>query len=280
MQTLVMNIGQIPRKTKVVFPVQRIGFLIPHHKQERRTFTNKLELCLRLFSDTSCAIDEIDGKLYRTPYPHVVLKLPDSVHSYEVEGKREAVYLQYPPELEHAMREAGLFNTPRIWCVDVTPEIRSQLTRLNEMLPEATKPGMAEQIDLLAMSLFLHLIRQDPVRQTIPEDAAERIGRISNYIHLHFTEEIDLDALIRRNGFSRRSFFRYWQKTHDSGPADYIRTLRIQHAAELLAETSLSVAAIAQKVNISNIFYFARVFRRSLGMTPNEYRKNSRNRFR
>ena len=134
MRTLVMNIGQIPRKTKVVFPVQRIGFLIPHHKQERRTFTNKLELCLRLFSDTSCAIDEIDGKLYRTPYPHVVLKLPDSVHSYEVEGKREAVYLQYPPELEHAMREAGLFNTPRIWRVDVTPEIRSQLTRLNERL--------------------------------------------------------------------------------------------------------------------------------------------------
>lgn len=65
MRTLVMNIGQIPRKTKVVFPVQRIGFLIPHNKQERRTFTNKLELCIRLFSDTSCAIDEIDGKLYR-----------------------------------------------------------------------------------------------------------------------------------------------------------------------------------------------------------------------
>ena len=178
------------------------------------------------------------------------------------------------------MREAGLFNTPRIWRVDVTPEIRSQLTRLNEMLPEATTPGMAEQIDLLAMSLFLHLIHQDPVRQIIPEDAAERIGRISNYILLHFTEEIDLDALIRRNGFSRRSFFRYWQKTHDSGPADYIRTLRIQHAAELLAETPLPVAAIARKVNITNIFYFARVFRRSIGMTPNEYRKKCRNRFR
>ena len=36
----------------------------------------------------------------------VVLKLPDSVHSYEVEGKREAVYLQYPPELEHAVAVA------------------------------------------------------------------------------------------------------------------------------------------------------------------------------
>ena len=54
----------------------------------------------------------------------------------------------------------------------------------------------------------------------------------------------------------------------------------MQYAAELLAETSLPVAAIAQKVNISNIFYFARVFRRSLGMTPNEYRKKCRNRFR
>ena len=54
----------------------------------------------------------------------------------------------------------------------------------------------------------------------------------------------------------------------------------MQYAAELLAETSLSVAESAQKVNISNIFYFARVFRRSLGMTPNEYRKNSRSRSR
>ena len=274
MQTLIMNLNQIPRGSHAVFPLQRIGFLFPIRPQARMTFTSKLELCLRLASDAPYAVDEIDGIRYRTPFPHVVLKLPGSVHTYEIDSPREAVYLQYPPDLEQAMRAAELLNTPRVWQVVLTPEIYTQIYNLHRMLRYPANPGVIEQIDLAAMSLFEHLIVQDPVRNPLPEEIAERIGRITTCFHLHFMEEIDLDKLIQRNGFSRRTFFRYWRRTHSSGPASYLCELRIRHAAELLLETSLPVSEIALKVNLRNIFYFSRQFRRYYGMTPIEYRRN------
>lgn len=275
MKSLVMNLNQISRRNNVVFPLQRIGFLLPLPAQGLRTFTNKLELCLRLASDASCAIDVIDGVEYSTPYPHVVLKLPDSVHSYEVTAPREAVYLQYAPEQESAMRNAGLFNTPRIWPVVLTPEIYAQLHNLYRMVQLSARPGIIEQIDLAAMSLFEYMIVQDPCRSPVPEDIAERIGKITTYFHLHFAEDIDLDSLILRNGFSRRSFFRYWRKLHPAGPANYLCELRIRHAADLLLETALPVNSIAREVNLRNIFYFSRQFRRYYGMTPLDYRKRN-----
>ena len=141
------------------------------------------------------------------------------------------------------------------------------------MVETAARPGVIEQIDLAAMSLFEHLIVQDPVRSPLPGEVAERIGRITTYLHLHFTEEIDLDDLIRRNGFSRRTFFRCWSRVHSAGPANYLCELRIRHAAELLLETDLPVSMVAMKVNLRNIFYFSRQFRRYCGMTPLEFRK-------
>ena len=273
MQTLIMNLNQLHRRSHPVFPLQRIGFLIPIRSQARMTFVNKLELCLRLASDAPCAVDEIDGIEYRTPFPHVVLKLPGSGHTYEIDSPREAVYLQYAPELEEAMRSAELLNTPRVWQVVLTPEIYAQLHNLRRMVETAARPGVIEQIDLAAMSLFEHLIVQDPVRSPLPGEVAERIGRITTYLHLHFTEEIDLDDLIRRNGFSRRTFFRCWSRVHSAGPANYLCELRIRHAAELLLETDLPVSMVAMKVNLRNIFYFSRQFRRYCGMTPLEFRK-------
>ena len=70
------------------------------------------------------------------------------------EARRDAIYLQYAPELETAMREAGLLNTPRVWQVTITPEILAQIHHLHEMLPNSAQPGVIEQIDLAAMSLF------------------------------------------------------------------------------------------------------------------------------
>lgn len=276
MKSCIMNVEQIPRRSRAVFPLRRIGFLFPIQSQERRSYTNKLELCLRLSSDSSRAVDEIDGIRFETPFPHVVLKLPDSVHTYAIDARRDAIYLQYAPELEEPMREAGLLNTPRVWQVTISPEILAQIHRLHEMLPDSAQPGMIEQIDLAAMSLFEYLIAQDPVRNPVQEEVAERIGQITTWFHLHFTEEIELDALLRKHGFSRRTFFRYWRRIHSIGPADYIRELRVRHAAELLIETGLPVNSIAMRVNLRNFCYFSRLFRRYYGVTPIQYRRSHR----
>ena len=57
---------------------------------------------------------------------------------------------------------------------------------------------------------------------------------------------------------------------------DYINTQRTQRAAHLLVDTKQSVAAIAAQVGILDVNYFARLFKKSLGQTPTQYRRSHR----
>ena len=58
-----------------------------------------------------------------------------------------------------------------------------------------------------------------------------------------------------------------------TGAVNYIHELRISKAAVLLATTGLSVAEIAEQVGFGDAAYFSRVFRKSCGRSPVEYRR-------
>lgn len=272
MQRIIADVHHIRRRYRSVFPLSRIGFLFPCYSQENTTFTNKLELCLRISSSSSTAYDVIDGQEFHTPFPHVILKLPGSAHTYAIKTEREAVYLQYPSELLNAMREAGLLNTPRIWQVSITREIREILFRLRRLLYHVLEPGVIDRIDLTAMELFELLIEQDSQHNRISNEMKEKITEIASFFLLNFMNDIDLERLLRENGLSRRSFFRYWKKFHQIGPAEYIRDLRLRHAATLLVETSFDVAEIARMVKLGNSSYLSKLFRNHFGATPLQYR--------
>ena len=51
-----------------------------------------LEVCIRLGDENEYGVDHIDGKEYRTPFPHVVLKSPGLVHSFRSAGEREVCF--------------------------------------------------------------------------------------------------------------------------------------------------------------------------------------------
>lgn len=217
---------------------------------------------------------QIDGARCRTPFPHVVLKLPESIHTYGVKSDREAVYLQYPPELTGKMREAGLLDTPRIFPVAVTIEVRSLLLKLREELDNLPVSGTADRIDLFALLLWEELLKQDAGGEKNLREMAGKIDRIATFFHLHFADDFDLDRLLRNNGLSRRTFLRYWQRFHRTPPAEYVKELKLRHAKMLLEESPLSIYEIARKVNFRHSNYLCRVFRERFGVTPLQFRSN------
>ena len=275
MLSVFANLNTLKRQFSTTFPCQRIGFHFPHLPQERKTFTGKLELCLRLNSSAEYAEDIIDGIVYKTPFPHAILKRPGQIHSYSVEKFREAVYIQYPAELESELNQSGLLSAPPLWEIELTQEIQFLLFTLHEQAEQLLKPGTIDRIDLLAMQLFEEVVGQCRENTKIPPGIPQKINRITSYFHLHFTEEIPLESLLRENGLSRRNFFRYWNRFHTETPAEYLRKLKLQHVCFLLKETSFPIHKIAEQVNIPNAYYLCRIFRRHFGMTPLQYRKHS-----
>ena len=58
------------------------------------------------------------------------------------------------------------------------------------------------------------------------------------------------------------------------GFIQYLQSLRIEQAKKLIREQSYKLYEIASMVGISDVRYFTRIFKRSVGLTPSEYRKH------
>lgn len=265
-----LDMSKLERKFRNVFPLSRFGTIYSHHNQSM-TYTNKLEFCLRYSSSEEYAVDLIDGKEYRTPYPHVIMKLPDKVHSYSITAPRDAVYFQYPPELEDEMRAAGLLEPPLCWQVEMSPEINSLLRKIKALALDSQDEYTADWIDIAALQIVEKLIamRSDNDTRFIEKG----IRRIASYFNLNFTREIDLDELLKNNGFSHRNFYRHWKKFYNASPAEYVQELKLEYAKTLLLETTRSVFDISQELNYNNSYYLCRLFKQRFGITPHQYRK-------
>ena len=76
---------------------------------------------------------------------------------------------------------------------------------------------------------------------------------------------IDWHELAGRFGFSERSFNRYWTTYMKETPHQYLISLRMAHAMNLLDNTDDTVAQIALAVGYDNTQYFYRLFRNHSG---------------
>jgi AraC-like DNA-binding protein len=82
-----------------------------------------------------------------------------------------------------------------------------------------------------------------------------------------------LEELAGRAGLSRTVLAERFRDTMGDTPLSYLRTVRMQKATRLLAETERTLEQVAQQVGYQDAFSFSKVFKRSLGMAPREFRR-------
>jgi len=75
-------------------------------------------------------------------------------------------------------------------------------------------------------------------------------------------------------GMSSSSFFRKVKLLTNMSPVEYVRNVRINRAALLLAKKELSISEIAYNTGFTDQSYFGACFKKQIGMTPTEYLKN------
>ncbi len=100
-----------------------------------------------------------------------------------------------------------------------------------------------------------------------------RIGAAISHLETNHQEAIDLDQLARIAHMSNRNFIRSFHAAMGSSPIAYVIQLRVNRGASLLRRTESSVTEIAFQVGFADSNYFARQFRKLLGVTPSQYRR-------
>ncbi len=99
------------------------------------------------------------------------------------------------------------------------------------------------------------------------------VQQILNHINLNISEPHTLKSLAALCHISPSYLSALFKQETGMTLIDYINTQRVKRGAYLLENTDRLVADIAEEMGILDVNYFAKIFKRTFGMTPTRYRR-------
>lgn len=105
------------------------------------------------------------------------------------------------------------------------------------------------------------------------DDSGRRLGPVLDYIKDHHHRKILLSELSGILHVCDDHLIRLFKQYTNKSPVKYIMDLRVESAMRLLIDTDLSIAEIASRTGFSSPNYMAKLFRETINLTPNQYRK-------
>lgn len=104
------------------------------------------------------------------------------------------------------------------------------------------------------------------------EHPLDHVEAIRRYIQQNYGQKITLSMIASEIGLNESYAGRLFKKTTGMSIFQYVNDVRMEKGAELLKESDLKVREIASKVGIYDQLYFNKMFRRTFGQSPSEYR--------
>jgi transcriptional regulator GlxA family with amidase domain len=120
-----------------------------------------------------------------------------------------------------------------------------------------------------------HHVGQQPyarVARTAQADDAV-IARCQAWIADHYADPAPVAAMLRLSGLNERTFARRFRQATGLAPLEYVHTLRIEEAKQMLEAGHEPVEQIAAEVGYGDPAFFSRLFRRKVNLTPAQYRR-------
>lgn len=137
----------------------------------------------------------------------------------------------------------------------------------------ACEAGVASLVDLSPASLVQKALSERP-QLTLPAQTAEdnpAIGRVLAYVEKNFATDISLSDAASLAYLSPVYFGKVFRERMGVTFTEYLASVRMNKAIELLREQGHRVYEIGELVGYANPRYFARVFRKVTGYSPREY---------
>lgn len=158
-------------------------------------------------------------------------------------------------------------------AVSVFPVINEMYTEYEEKQNGYEKINEANLIRLLVSIFRLQMSGREngggAYRHAIAESAIR-------YMNDYYNEKITCELLASRAYLSTGYFHRIFKEVTGKSPIGYLQDIRLQKAAELMSDSSLTVRQTASAVGYSDMKHFYRIFSRKYGKTPKQYQGQRR----
>lgn len=101
------------------------------------------------------------------------------------------------------------------------------------------------------------------------------IDKAVAYIRENLDQELSIQNISRGTNISKSVLYKAFDSRYHCTVGAFINASRVERSKELLLKTHLSMEEIAQKVGFSSGSYYSKIFKKQMGISPLQYRKNN-----
>jgi AraC-like DNA-binding protein len=128
-------------------------------------------------------------------------------------------------------------------------------------------------MSLLADTDQYALLSSDQYQRISGEKNQQRVNLAVNYIFEHYHRDLSLEEVAEHLAMQPTYFSKFFRQATGRRFVEFVNSLRITRACDLLAHSDLPITEICFDVGFTNISNFNRRFQALKGMTPSDYRK-------
>lgn len=170
----------------------------------------------------------------------------------------------------------------RLFFADLYLQLKE---RMNTLYSDSAIPfpGNRDIISFISEKYFLHEIilylteQFEMIMSSIGHSNRDSvIDDIIYYIDHHYTRNITLESIAPLFGYNSSYLGKIFSKKAGENFNSYLDHVRIEHSKDLLLNRDMKVYEIAEKVGYRNVDYFHIKFKKYVGQTPAEFRKEHR----
>lgn len=231
---------------------------VPPHRHQKGQF---------LYTEGGIVYVKTSTRTFFLPSRHFIWIAPSETHSIHPSTEKAIMRNLYFP-VSDALEE--FVHTTRIYPVN---DLLFHLLEYTSSVKGDILPGDENYTIARAFFILMQKFSHSSLPLALPFPENEKLRNIVSYLNKHLGRKITLPDVADHFSISLRSLTRLFAKDLNMTFIEYLTTLRILKALELLLETRKSVSEICFSVGYNSVPTFSNVFYKMVGIRPVEYRK-------
>lgn len=134
-----------------------------------------------------------------------------------------------------------------------------------------------DELQIKSAAYFLEIIAFLSKHHQITTSNHDAVDNARLYLDSHLTDNITLEDLAKISNLSVQHFTRLFKQRYNITPHQYILKNKLRLAKTLLRSTNKSIEEISELLSLSNATHLNLIFKKNVGMSPLQYRKENFN---
>ena len=216
-----------------------------------------------------------DGKEEIVSAGHMVLYKPEEIQKYVyyLEDNPEVFWIHFTgSDVKNILAYHGISLDEHVFYCGVLPDYKALFRKIIQEL-QLCRYGYEDYIASLFNDILLLVDRQQHEQKKATGNVQEQIEHAAAYFNENYNTKISIDDYAESLHISTNWFIHNFKQYAGMSPAQYILSLRMVNAQSLLERTTYNIKEISEIVGYENPLYFSRVFKKEIGKSPTQYRK-------